>query len=418
MLAAMRRRTVHRRAPGSIGLALAVASLSGCARPTASTIPRRIDGEVVEGAFVAPTTYQRFLEGELALARGDVEAARVALRAASPASDPVVLGRLAEADARAGDRAGAERRLDEAEARFPESEALAMARARIAEAAGDTDAAAAAYARAHALAPGSPEPVLAAVSLFEASGRDGDAVAMLAHFLGDSPERSPGAWWRYLRLLVEGRDAPASGAAIEDAAERLHRIAPGYVARVRELAARALAGGRAEAALHALRPLPRTPEDTPTFLRALAGVDGVAAALAALDRLADEAAGGPLGRGELLLELGRPAMAAAVAKAIVESQPEPAAYLLLGRAERARGIPAAALEALRRVPSGSDAYVPAQIEAARAHADAGQAARARRALADLAAEYGEDWPEIAEAEAAISGDEAARGRAGDPAAAQ
>ncbi len=367
-------------------------------------MPRRIDGEIVTGPAVAPRTYEIFLEGERALARGNLEAARRAFAAASPESDPVVLGRLAEVSARLGDASGAKRMLDEGDRRFPDSEAISMARARVAETSGDVEAAIAAYRRASELAPSSPDPVLAAATLFERASRLEDAVEVLARFVADAPDRSAAAWWRYLVLLVEtGGSAPA----IEAAAETLHRFAPSFDERMRELAGRAIESDRPEVALGVLRPLPRSATDAHPYLLALAAVEGSEPALTVLDRLSDPMVGGPLGRGRLLLELGRPAMAAALAEAIVDAQPEPSAYLLLGRAERARGRIPPALAALRRIPESAAEYVPAQIETARALADSGQGARARSLLAGLVPTYGEAWPEIAAALEVVSAANAA-----------
>ncbi|MBC7173954.1 MAG: tetratricopeptide repeat protein, partial [Polyangiaceae bacterium] len=105
----------------------------------------------------------------------------------------------------------------------------------------------------------------------------------------------------------------------------------------------------------------------------------------------------PFERARLLFELGRPAVAATIASAIVESQPEPSALLLLGQAERARGRLPPAIAALRRIPEGAAEYVLAQIELSRALVDSGEEARARRLLGDLMQAYGETWPEIAAA---------------------
>jgi tetratricopeptide (TPR) repeat protein len=382
-----------RYAGATLGLA-AILTMIGCSRQVGSTIPRRVDGELVAGPGVGPEIYERYIEGELAYARGDLAAAHRAFAAAAPERDPFVLARLAEVIAREGDLDHARRLVEDGQRRHPESEALWIARARIAEMADRPDEALDAYGHALRIAPGSAGPVLGAVTLLERRSKRTEALELLAGYVAREPDRSPTAWWRYLVLLV---DSSPSEAAVEEAAEALHRLSPRHDEAMRELAARALAEDHPEIALALIGLLPRIREDVPTYLAALAGARGLAEALRQLDRMPDSLVGGPLGRGRCFLELGRPAMAAALAESVAESESDPAAYLLLGRAERTRGQTAAALAALRAVPESAASYVPARIELALALAASGQGARARRLLVELEASEGRSWPEIEEA---------------------
>jgi tetratricopeptide (TPR) repeat protein len=391
---------------------VALLTFAGCGRPTGSTIPRRVDGELVSGPRVAPERYERYVEGELAFARGDLAAARDAFAAAAPERDPFVLARLAEVVGRLGDLDRARRLVERGQQGHPSSEALWIARARIAEMADRTAEALEAYERAMRIAPSAAGPALDAATLLERTSRRAEAIEVLAGYVAREPSRSPIAWWRYLVLLV---DAGASEASVEEAAESLHRLSPRHDEAMRELAARALTEGHPELAFAIVGLLPRTRADVPTYLSALAATRGLPEALRQLDRMQDSLVGGPLGRGRCFLELGRPAMAAAIAEAVVESEADPAAYLLLGRAERIRGQTAAALAALRAIPESAEAFVPAQIELARALAAGGQGARARRLLLELQASEGRAWPEVEEALEALgtAGDEGAEERAGD-----
>jgi predicted Zn-dependent protease len=386
--------------------------LAGCARSVGPTVPRRIDGEVVTGAAFRPEAYERFIEGELAVARGDLEAARIAFAGASPERDPFVLARLAEVIARQGDIDEARRLLADGARRHPESEAVWVARARIAEMADRPDEALEAYGEAMRIAPRSARPVLGAATLLERRSRRAEALEVLARYVAREPSRSPGVWWRYLVLLV---DASSSEPSVEEAAETLHRLSPRHDDALRELATRVLAEGHPELALALIGALPRTREDVPTYLSAVAATQGVSEALRQLDRMPDTLVGGPLGRGGRFLDLGRPAMAAALAESVAESEADPAAYLLLGRAERFRGQTTAALTALRAIPETAAVYVPAQIELARTLAAAGQGARARRLLLDLEASEGASWPEIQEALDALAAPEASAASDAEPA---
>ena len=145
----------------------------GCSRgQSQTTIFRRLDGKRVAGTFVPPSSYEAYIRGEIALARGRAEEAigQFQLASAGPQEDPYLLARLAKAYALSGDAARAEAALREAWHVDACSEAAWLAQGEIAHSAGDLNRAAESYRQALRCAPSSRLGLQGLAEVYRARG--------------------------------------------------------------------------------------------------------------------------------------------------------------------------------------------------------------------------------------------------------
>ena len=238
---------------GVVPLLLVAAASGGCGSPAAFEIERTVGGSRRLGAFVAPSSYEHFIRGELhrgrgawLAAEGEYEQAR-----AGVADDPLLVARVADVRDRRGDEAGARAALDEGFRLAPESQIIWQTRGELAERHGDLPAAAAGYERASALSDDDEEPLLALARVLHAMGRDAAAEAALTAWIDRRP-RSVGALRARLSLFLSaGRSSDAA-----DAALALVRSSPGHAQEVEEAARAALDAGRPTLAHRLLAALP------------------------------------------------------------------------------------------------------------------------------------------------------------------
>lgn len=225
-------------------LALAVVLASGCGGAQQEVVPRRLDGEVVPGHFVSPTSYEAFVRGELALSSGDCAAAVSAFRLASldAEDDALALSRLAHAEACSGDRAAAHRTLGAGLERFPSSEALWLEASALAEAEGDRERALEGARRAQAAAPTSLAPVRREATLLANGGDPQAAVARLRAFAETRGRGTAEALAATLDLALVAEDATLTVAAAQELGA-VRALLSAERERVFALLARTPAGG-------------------------------------------------------------------------------------------------------------------------------------------------------------------------------
>lgn len=385
-------------------------ALTGCGAFGTPQIRRTVGGESRVGNYVSPYSYEHFIRGELAAARGDLREAaeEYRLARAGPADDPFLLARLADVLDRLGRENEAMQILAQGDELSPDDESIHLQRGRIHERHDRLDEAADAYARAASAAPGSEQGPLALAALLRRRDQATEADAVLERYLGRA--RGAGAARARLALAIERRDPLAAAEAVR----ALLEAAPARASEVRAAARTALDGGQPELALRLLAALPDDPEDRATRLRAaiearqhelaegmlaermptsppelIAVAEGylaigMPARALELGRVAMSEDGGPLARlvvGRALAATERADEGAVILSSIEPgSRAWPDAPLALADALRLRGRPALAAEALARAASrGPDPRL--SIALADARLEAGDGAAALAALA-------------------------------------
>lgn len=150
--------------------------------------------------FVPPFAYEAYVRGELALAaqKPDQALLQFELATAAPEEDAYLLSRLAEAHARTGDRASAQRVLADAEQVDACQPEIWLTRGKWAEADQDGTAAELAYRRALGCAPHAERARVALYNVLRAQGREAEALRLLTDA---GAGRGPGDSVRLLHAL-------------------------------------------------------------------------------------------------------------------------------------------------------------------------------------------------------------------------
>lgn len=213
---------------GSWVARLAIVALPACSGGS-HAIPRVLDDVPTEGAFVSPHQYEQFVQGELAFARGDLDAAAAAFAGArlGPEDDALIVVRLAEVERARGRPERAEALVREALALDATSEGAFLVRGAMAEDAGRTSDAREAYERAIACAPRSDRGPLALAALLARGGDEDAAMAVLEALAARAPSTLAADSARFELALA--RRVPER---VEDAARALLGRNPGARARV------------------------------------------------------------------------------------------------------------------------------------------------------------------------------------------
>lgn len=181
-----------------------------CATAPPRTVSRVVDGHVEHGPFVSPYAYEWFIEGEVSAAKGRHDEAAMAFESATaaPATDVVLLARLAEEYELSGASRRADRTLTIARRSNPRSARVALAEGRIHRRRGETQEALAAFVRATELAPGWDTPVLAIAEALAARGHRRRANAVLLSHLESDLHKKPSDARRALILAARRAGDP------------------------------------------------------------------------------------------------------------------------------------------------------------------------------------------------------------------
>lgn len=338
------------RAVSPAPLTALVVLLSACATTEPPPVVRVVGGEPRQQTFVSPYAYEWYIRGELAVAHGDLKAAAQAFRRArtGPADDPFVIARLADVLDRLGQRAEAERALDEGLQLDSQAEAVWLARARIAARHDEIDRALHAFHRAERTAPRSPSAPLGLAALLQAQDRVGRAEAVLRRYLKRVPEAEPSALRARLELALLRRDR----ATAVETARMLMRAAPARADSILRTAKLAAAEGDPVMAADLLSALPDSHVPAALHVATLiaAGRPGRAEAVLTAARPRD--VGGLAEQARLYLEAGRPGRSEEVAELANSLGDTPAAHLVAGQATLAQGKWVEAAGHFARVPPG------------------------------------------------------------------
>lgn len=314
-----------------------------------------VDGQVEYGPFVSPYAYEWFIEGEVAAAKGQHAEAAMAFEAATaaPASDVVLVTRLAEEFELSGASRRADRTLAVARRVYPESATVALAEGHIQRHRGNDDAAFSSYAWAHRLAPAWDAPVVAIADILVGTGHTQRAKALLLEYVETWPAmRSEDARKVLTELARRIGDA--------ETLKRVLSLDPGSSPTERAYAAGALALRTGEPALAArlLEPALETPENISLWLRALVDSGDQQKAAAFLATADSERLGGVPDKVEWLLEIGE---IDAALRLLETGEPSPRAEYSKGRALLARGDYIEAAVILADVPLGAASFEASRI---------------------------------------------------------
>jgi Tfp pilus assembly protein PilF len=323
--------------------------LAGCAE---LTVPRVVDGQVIEGRFVSEHAYAFYARAAEAEAAGDRRAALAAYAAAieeDPESPEIWTRVGALRCASVETRAGADSAFERAAELDPESGPLALEEARCALARGDVALALARAERALALDPDADEVSLFLASALSAAARPADARRVLEALVVRLPASTVA-----LRELTAAADRAGDRPAALRAARLLRELAPDTTATLEQ----------------------RFPE-----LRPLAEVDAALALgdLAAARRRARAAALAPADLAARAAALGRAEMARDQAALVAAADPSDAtAAIALATAADLLGDEgglARALDAAPRagIPSPLARWLYADLLLRRVSADAARA---------------------------------------------
>lgn len=341
---------------------------AGCGGSSAVPIERTVGGERRLGTFVSPYSYEHFVRGELARERGQwAEAAEhYEFARAGAEDDPLLAARLADVRDRLGDRAAAERALDEGERLDADAEIVWMTRGEIAERHGELEAAIAAYARAAQAAGAGDGPVLALARVLRAIGNAERADAVLEEYIARAGDPAGAARAR-LSLALARSDARAAGLAALDLAR-----ASSFHAREVAAAARALLdAGHPTLARRMIAVLPD--DAVPRLLRLrvalAAGARDEAEAL--LLRWRPDDPGELIEAAQAWIEIGEPAYASELAEVALARGGGSEARLLLARAWLGQGRIGDAVALAASIPPGDSRRDPARALIAEALERAG-----------------------------------------------
>lgn len=200
----MRRRVIRR-------AATLLLALAACGGTSSAPVTRRLDGEIVPGHFVSPTSYEAFVRGELALEAGDCAAAVESFRLATADAedDALATARLVRAYACAGSGGEARRTLERGIERFPLSESLWLEASALAEREGDAEGALSAARRARACSPSSFAPALRESDLLRARGETDGALGLLREFAETRGRGTEAAYAAMLEVALVENDSAA-----------------------------------------------------------------------------------------------------------------------------------------------------------------------------------------------------------------
>ncbi|MCS6858160.1 MAG: hypothetical protein NZM37_10655, partial [Sandaracinaceae bacterium] len=149
---------------------------------------RRVRGLLQESPWVPPTSYEWFLRGELAMARGWYEEGMKAYGMARTGSEDVLLlARHAEAAWKAGRKDLSQALIAQGLAQSPEAAELHMLQGRIALADGNLEAARSAFEKAHTSNPHSFEAVEALCKVNQSMGKGEENLTLIEAFVSDHP---------------------------------------------------------------------------------------------------------------------------------------------------------------------------------------------------------------------------------------
>jgi len=319
--------------------------LCACRAPAAETgIPRTLGGQPRVGQFVPPFAYEAYVRGELALSRGDANAAIRAfeLAAAAPDEDAYVLSRLAWAQSLGGDAKGAKQSLERAAQIDPCSEAVWTTRAKLAEREQDLPRARDAYAEAAHCAPRSALGPLGLARMLTALGERERAQTVLQTFAARVDR--PASYEAALELALSRGDAIAVAAALDG----LSAVSTPALDTLSHAIEQALAMDRpwlaARLAEHTKPAIPPA-----LAARVCLACGDVACAQAKLAMATTEALGGSVQAAELLVAAELHERAEVEASVALTSLPSPRLFLARARARAALGDTEGALADLAEV---------------------------------------------------------------------
>lgn len=330
---------------------LAIA-LAGCGGSGGYAIERTVGGEQRLGTFVAPHSYEHFVLGELARGRGAFEEAieHYELARAGAEDDPLLIARIADSRDRIGDRAGADRAIQEGMRLDDRSQAIWMARGEMAERRGEAEAAVESYARASELADGDEAPVLALARVLRERGSLDRADAVLEEWLARA-ERSTGAARARLALALSRDDARAAGLA----ALELARSSPSHAREVIESARTVLDAGHPTLAHRILALVPEASVPRAFRLEVAIAADHRSESEALLASWAPETPAELLAAARAWIVLGDPDQAAELARVATSRGAGNDARLVLAQARLAQGQVADAASIAASIPRGASA---------------------------------------------------------------
>lgn len=337
--------------------------LAGCAHApeplpgdaAGTTAPARLRGVAAQVPFVSPASYEGFIRGELAEARGDRPRAIAAYRAAIELGedDPFLVARLAETLDRAGQPSAAEATIAGALDHYPESEALLLAKARVARRAGRQGEALAAYEHAQAAA-ATPATALEQVAYLRELGgeeRSLEALKALAR------EHRGGVRDR-LRIELELALAARKEPQLARCARDWLALGGGDPVLTQRAADALLQHGRAALALELLSAVPASEADAALRLRVTLALGRSAECEHILSSTPPHWLGGPLAMAEAYLRAGRPDEALRVLQESDSSEDD------VGTAARRAELVARALAAAGRTREASALLGQARAQSA------------------------------------------------------
>jgi tetratricopeptide (TPR) repeat protein len=240
--------------------------LAACTASVPRTVPRVVDGHVEQGPAVAPYAYEWFIKGEMQAAEGRHGEAAMAFESATaaPASDVLLITRLAEEYEMSGAARRADRALSLAHRFYPDSARVALAEGLVHKNRGEIDEALAAFSRASRLAPNWSDPVVATAETLASRGHLQRASAILLEYLETAPEeRAEGARVALINLAHRAGDPQTLARALA--------FEPGSTpaTRVEEAGKLALAAGRPALAVRILEDALETKDNVELWLAAL-----------------------------------------------------------------------------------------------------------------------------------------------------
>jgi tetratricopeptide (TPR) repeat protein len=346
--------------------------VAACAPPPPRTVPRVVNGQLEEGAFVSPYAYEWFIEGEVSAAKGEHDDAALALETATaaPSEDVLLMTRLAEEYEMSGASRRADRTLVLARRSYPESAQVELTDGRINRYRGDLDEAMKSFLEAKRLAPKWEEPVIELGETLRAQGHPLRASALLIEYITTSYEiNTEGARRALVDLARSGGDA--------ETLQRALALGAGSNAEREALLAAELAFDTGQPAL-AARLLASTvgaPENRMLWLRALMASGDRKTARDFLASAESGQLGGPGAHAELLIEIDEPDPALELLQTAGTS---PRVQYAKGVALLGSGDYLAASRALSDVPPGSSTFEAARI----AFAESSEAQRRTGAAAE------------------------------------
>ena len=348
--------------------------VAACASPAPRTVPRIIDGQLEQGPFISPYTYEWFIDGEVLAAKGRHEEAAIAFEnaIAAPADDVLLMTRLAEEYELSGASRRADRMLTLAHRTYPQSARVAIAEGRIQRRRGNDNDALSSFARARKLAPTWDEPVIAIARTLMARGHPQRANAILLSYL-ETALRPRSKYARHVLI------ASALRAGDAETLERALALDPSSTPTARaQMAGRlALEVGRPALAVRILADALDTPENTALWLRALMESGQRDEAAAFLARASSERLGGVVEHANLWLEIDEADRALQLLRA---AETSPRVEYTRGRARLARGDYVEAATVLATIPVGTASFEGARVAFAECSSSRGRQGAGAEAL--------------------------------------